>query len=446
MTDRRYWNEEMETADPEQLLALEQQRFRQQLEWVWERSPFYRRKLTEAGIDVASVRLADLGHLPFTTKDEIRRSQQEHPPLGGHACVPLNQVARIHASSGTTGLPTLVGCTARDRKMWLELMCRCLWAEGARPGERALVAVTMGWWIAGVSFLDALQHMGAVVLPAGNAEPARTIAVLQRTGVDFVCTTPSYATYLADFCRDRLQMEPAKLGVRHLPLGGEPGAGIPDVRRQLEAAWGCPVYDNMGTADFSTLIWTECEAQNGMHFMGQGFIVPEILDPETLKPVPLQTGVVGELVYTAIWRECVPLIRFRIGDLVRVEGTGRCDCGRTGLRIRCVGRADDMLIVRGVNVYPSAVLDVVSSFAPQTTGEMAIMLDRPGTRQEPPLRVVVEHGAEPGALDALKHRLEAEIRQRLIFRAQVELVPPGTLAPKGAMKRQLVRMVTGREG
>lgn len=438
MTDRPCWNPELETPDPEQLAPVEEQRLREQLAWVWERSPFYRQKLAAAGVDVAAVRLADLAGLPFTTKDEVRRTQEEAPPLGGHTCVPLSEVVRIHASSGTTGAPTLVGATARDRQMWVELMCRCLWAEGARPGQRAMVALSMGWWIAGVSFVDALQHLGVTLLPAGNVEPARTLAVVQRLGVDFVATTPSFAAYLADFAQNRLDLDPARLGVRHLALGGEPGAGIPEVRRQLQETWGCPVYDSMGTADFSTLVWSECEYRNGMHFLGQGFILPEILDPATLRPIALTPGATGELVCTAIWRQCVPLIRFRIGDLVRVEGTGRCGCGRTGLRIRCIGRVDDMLIVRGVNVYPSAVLDVVASLAPRTTGEMQIVLDRPGTRQEPPLRVVAEYGPAADDLDALKTSLEGEMRQRLIVQTVVELVPPGTLTPKGAMKRQLV--------
>jgi phenylacetate-CoA ligase len=433
----RFWNEHLETLDPEALWQLEEERLRWQVQWVWERSPFYRQKLSAAGIDPAGVRRADLARLPFTTKEEIRRTQEEHPPLGGHSCVPFSQVVRVHASSGTTGRPTLVGATADDVAMWRELVARCMWAQGVRPGTRAWVALSMGWWIAGISFYEGLQHMGATVLPAGNTELARTLAVVAQTGADYMISTPSFALYIARFAQER-GIDPASLGVRRMGLGGEPGAGIPEVRRLLEETWGCKVYDCMGTADFCTVIWSECEVQAGMHFLGQGLIIPEIIDPASGKPLDPAPGATGELVYTAIQRECVPLLRFRIGDVVRVEGTGRCDCGRTGWRIRCVGRVDDMFIVQGVNVYPSAVVDVVSSFRPRTTGELQIRLPGQGPQVEPPVHILVEHGQTPGDLETLRQELEAALRERLLFRAQVELVPPGTLAPQGSMKRQLV--------
>jgi phenylacetate-CoA ligase len=220
-------------------------------------------------------------------------------------------------------------------------------------------------------------------------------------------------------------------------LGGEPGAGNPNTRRQIEDAWGCKVYDCMGTADVCTVVWSECEAQDGMHFMGQGFVIPEIVDPATGEPIEPVKGATGELVYTAIHRECTPLIRFRMNDIVEVVDDAPCSCGRTSQRIRALGRADDMLIVRGVNVYPSAVADVVRSLSPRVTGHIQILADGPGPTVEPPVRIKVEYG-EDGDLDGLKKDLEGRIRRELIFTADVELVEPGTLAPKGGMKTKLV--------
>jgi phenylacetate-CoA ligase len=210
------------------------------------------------------------------------------------------------------------------------------------------------------------------------------------------------------------------------------------VRKQIQDTWGAKVYDCMGTADFCTVIWSECECQDGMHFFGQGYIIPELLDPATGQVIEAKKGAVGELLYTAIYRECTPLIRFRIGDIVEVLGDGKCACGRTGIRIRCVGRADDMLIVQGVNVYPSAVADVVSSFRPRTTGEIRIFADGSGPNVTPPVRIQAEY--EPGVtgLDELKQELEQAIRHKLIFRAEIELVPKGTLGAQGGMKRRLV--------
>jgi phenylacetate-CoA ligase len=434
----KYWDPEWETADPTALAQKEEERLRDQLAYVYDNSPLYRRKFDYAGVDPSRVRLQDLARLPLTTKKEIRGSQENAPPLGEHACVDWAKISRIHASSGTTGRPTLVGATQRDREMWNDLVARCMWAQGARPESRAWVALSMGWWIAGLSFLEGLQHLGAAVLPGGNTEPERSFSVVQETGLDFMISTPSFAQYLAQTARDRLDLDPASLGLQSMGLGGEPGASLPHIRQQLEETWGCKVYDCMGTADFSTVIWSECEVQHGMHFLGRGFIIPEILDLETEAPLEPKGGARGELVYTAIWRECTPLIRFRMGDLVEVVEDGKCDCGRTGLRIYPLGRADDMLIVQGVNVYPSAVADVVSAFRPRVTGHIEIQADGQGPVVQPPVRIRVEHDEGEQDLDALQAELEKDIRQKLVFRAAVELVPKGTLAPQGGMKTQLV--------
>ena len=432
-----YWDPEWETADPEALIPKIENRLQDQLTYTYNHSSFYKHKFDESGINPSLVGLKDLHHLPFTTKEEIRKSQEVSPPLGEHVCVDWKDISRIHASSGTTGRPTMVGATQRDREMWNELVARCLWAQGARPESRAWVALSLGWWIAGICFFEGLQHLGAAVLPGGNTEAARSFNVIKQTGLDYMISTPSFAQYLARFAREQLDLNPADLGLKHMGLGGEAGGGLPHIRKQIEDDWGCKVYDCMGTADFSTVIWSECEAQDGMHFQGQGLIIPEIIDPKDATPIEPKPGVVGELVYTAIWRECTPLIRFRIGDLVEVVGDGRCDCGRTGLRIRCVGRVDDMLTCLGVNIYPSAVADVVASFRPRTTGHIQIVGDGTGVAVQPPVKIRVEYEQEPN-LANLKAELEKKIREELIFKASVELVPKGTLAPQGGMKTALV--------
>lgn len=431
-----YWDQEWETASPEALLPKIEERLKEQVAFTYRHSLFYQRKFDEAGVDPFNMTINDLARLPFTTKEEIRRSQEAAPPLGEHACVGWDKISRLHASSGTTGRPTLVGATMRDREMWNELVARCLWAQGARPGSRSWVALSMGWWIAGLSFYEGLEHLGAAVLPGGNTEVARSFAVVQQTGLDYMISTPSFVQYLARYAQEELKVDPRTLGLKHMGLGGEAGAGLPHIRKQIEETWGCKVYDCMGTADFCTVIWSECEAQKGMHFQGQGFIIPEIVDLHTQKPLEPKRGVVGELVYTAIYRECTPLIRFRVGDLVEVVDHEPCQCGRTGLRIRCKGRVDDMLTCQGVNIYPSAVADVAASFKPRTTGHIQIKAGQ-GPVVHPPVQIRIEYDQEDN-LTALKEELERTIRDQLIFRASVELVPKGTLAPKGGMKTPLV--------
>ena len=434
MSTRPYWHHVWEASSPEELVPVVEERLRTQLRWVLERSPFYREKL--AGVEPEGFTLDRLPELPFTVKDEVRRTQEEHGPFGGHACVGWDEVARVHASSGTTGQPTLVGATRRDLDGWNEIMARCLWAQGVRPSSRAWVPVPLGWWIAGLSFVEALEHLGAAVLPSGNTEAARTFRVLARTGADYANGTPSLMRHLASVARDELGLDPRSVGLSSIGVGGEPGAGLPHVRRQLEEEWGATVYDNMGTADFCTLLWSECEAQDGMHFMAGGYVHPELVDLETLEPIAIEEGAVGELVYTALNRECTPLLRFRIGDIARIVGTGTCACGRTSFRILCVGRSDDMLICQGVNVYPSAVADVVAAFRPRTTGQLAIEVAGTGPSVAPPVSILVEETENGG----LKTELEARIRSELVFRADVRLVEPGSLARPG-VKTALVRRV-----
>jgi phenylacetate-CoA ligase len=242
--------------------------------------------------------------------------------------------------------------------------------------------------------------------------------------------------------------------LKKLFCGAEPGAGIPAVRAKLEHDWGARVTEGLGNADMAPIIFSECPEQSGMHFNGPDYVIAEIIDPhsndpqnndpQTAETLPLEAGVTGELVYTSLQRECVPLLRFRTRDRVQVLGTS-CACGRTGFKLRCIGRTDDMLIVLGVNVFPSAIRDVVSSFYPATTGEIQIVLDKPGPGVAPPLKVVAECCGDPAASAPLKLEIERKIKATLSVSASVELVHEGKL-PRYEMKGQLVKKAYGVAG
>jgi phenylacetate-CoA ligase len=209
------------------------------------------------------------------------------------------------------------------------------------------------------------------------------------------------------------------------------------VRAKITEEWGARVTEGLGNADMVPIIFGECPDQSGMHYNGQEYVYTEIIDPESGEVLPIETGVSGELVYTSLERECVPLLRFRTRDRVTILGTS-CKCGRTSYKLRCVGRTDDMLIVLGVNVFPSAVRDIVSSFYPQMTGEVQILLDQPGPGVKPPLRVVAEYGNGTQDQPALQKKVEDKIKAVLSVSAAVQLVPAGTL-PRFEMKGQLIK-------
>ncbi len=433
-----YFNPRMETISPGEIEEIQTAKLSRQLSHVYENSPFYRRKFDLAGVNPAGIRtLDDLVHAPFTVKDELRESQLAAPPLGEHACVPMEKVIRIHSSSGTTGRPSYVGITRRDRDIWIEVVARCYYSEGVRPDSRVAMGFGIGFFVGGLPLHDAIEEIGATFIPVGTGASDRLISSIQNIKADILTCTPSYAVYLADYARTRVGIEPKSLGVKRILCGAEPGGGIPGVRQKIQEDWGAEVTESLGNADILPVYAAECQEKNGNHFLGGEFIYLEIIDPDSGERLPMEDGVMGELVATHLERDCVPLVRFRTRDRV-VVWTEPCPCGRKTFRLRCAGRTDDMLILLGVNVWPSAIKDVVSGFEPRTTGEVQILLDQPGPKVEPPLKIKVEHG--PGVIDlpALKSQIEETLREKLIFHPDVELVPPRTL-PRFEMKAQLIK-------
>ncbi len=432
--NRKLWNEEMETLPPEEFERIQASKLMQQLDYVWRESGLYQEKYREAGIERKDIRtLSDISKLPFTEKYEIRESLAASPPLGKHACVSMKEVIRVYSTSGTTGNPTYIGLTAQDRDVWAECAMRSMWACGMRPEN--IVPLPIGTFFIAASYGEAIERLGATLVPVGVGATDRFLGAVRNLGADFVLSTASFPLYLINYC-EKKGIDAEALGIRGFMVGGEPGGGIPHVRKKIEDAFGATVRECMGNGDMMGLMWGECEYKNGMHFIGQGMVHPEVIDPETGDVLEIKEGLTGELVYTSLDRRCQPLIRFRTRDHILVTQT-ECQCGRTGFCVKCIGRTDDMLIVSGVNVYPSAVRDVVGTLLPRVTGEILIQLHEPPPSATPPLKIKVEHGEAPGDLEALKKDIETLIREKLIFASAVELVPPGTL-PKFEYKAKLV--------
>jgi phenylacetate-CoA ligase len=438
--EARYWNPSIETMPWGDVRAMQREKLQRQLDYLVARSGFYQRKLAGAGVEPRSLgRLDDLRHLPFTTKEELRESQVESPPLGEHAAAGLSDVIRIHSSSGTTGRPSYVGVTAHDRDVWTETVSRVYYCEGVRREDIVVHGFGLGFFVGGLPLKDAIENIGATFIPIGTGASDRLITSIRDLGGTVLTCTPSYANYLAEHVRARFEIEPSELGLRRILLGAEPGGGIPAVRERLSEDYGAFVTESLGNADLIPTYAANCDALDGNHFLAPDFMILEVVEPETGDPLELEDDVEGELVATHIDRDCVPLVRFRVRDRVVVK-TSPCPCGRTSPRFTCVGRTDDMLIVAGVNVWPSALKDLITSLHPRTTGAMQVLLSSPPPRVDPPLRVHVEAGPNVGDFQELKRELEGLIRDRLIVKAAVEVVPPDSL-PRFEMKAQLIRKV-----
>lgn len=436
--DGTYFDRALETRPWAVVQAAAFAKAQAQLERVYELSPFYRRKYDEAGVKPALIRTsADFAQLPFFGKDEERLSQEEDAPFGGHLCVSRDEIVRVHASSGTTGRPTFFALTARDVQTWRTIMARTFYTTGIRPTDTAACLANLAMFVGGIPVIDAYMEIGAAAVPIGaNAGTERTIELMRELGVTVMAITPSFAAYLGELVEEQLGVPARDLGLTRMLVGGEPGGQIPAVRRQIMDVWGCPVRDAMGMGEMAGACWGESDDQAGMHFCAQDEIYLELIDPDTAELIPWEHGAQGELIYTAVQREAHPLVRFRSHDHVQVH-LDPTPSGRTAPRITTLGRTDDMLLVRGINVFPSAVRDVVASFVPEVTGHIQIVLPRPGPLVQPPVRVDVEITAPDQ--EAVAERLTDAIRSRLNFTARVCPVADGTL-PRTALKTQYVRV------
>lgn len=435
--NNKFHNETIETMGFGELQSLQEEKLRKQIHYVYKKSKFYQRKFKEVGLvpeDIQSIQ--DLKKVPFTTKDELRESQERNPPLGSHAAVRMAKIIRIHSSSGTTGNPSFIGITQRDQKGWTEITERSIYTWGIRPKDVIIHAVGLTLFVGGLPVKDALEHLGATFVPIGTGASERVIFTTQLLRANVLHCTPSYAIYFSDYLRKK-NIDPKELGIRKIICGAEMGGGVPSIRKRIQEDYDCIVTEGMGNSDAAPIIFGECLEQAGMHFSGQEHILCELIDPDTGNVLEMKEMAKGELVYTHLDRECCPLIRFRSRDHVEVW-TDRCACGRTSFRVRCFGRTDDMLTVLGVNVFPSAIRDVVGSLRPKTTGEIQVVLDRPGPAVTPPVRIETEFSKGVSNLEELKKEIEALLNSRLNFRAAVNLVPEGSL-PRFEMKAQLIK-------
>jgi phenylacetate-CoA ligase len=414
---------EVEARSPDEQLELDDAAYRAQLAYLLERSAFYREKLDIASADEAGG-LADIARLPLTEKRELRETTGRDNPIGAHLCAPPEEIVRIYSTSGTTGTPSYIPLTASDLDNWVTGSARSYAASGARAGQRVVTTYGAGPFVAGAA-LDGLERVGLAHIPVGVGNTERLVRAIDQLRPEVAALTPSYAAYLVEWAAER-DFGLSASSVQRLLVAGEPGGGEPAFRALLEEGWGAQVTEAMGIGDIGVSLWGECEHQQGMHLGARGFVHPELIDPESGAAVEWSDGATGELVLTHLRHRAAPLLRFRTRDHVEAW-VSSCACGRTTPRVRCIGRTDDMLIVRGVNVFPSAVRDIVSAFAPSVSGHILVRPQAEGVKQEPPLPVSVElaRGAEPdGALaDAIRDRL----RNVLVVQTRVDLVPWGSL-------------------
>ncbi|HEY3182965.1 MAG TPA: AMP-binding protein [Gaiellaceae bacterium] len=417
---------DVETRPWAEQLALDDESYRAQLAYLFDRSSFYREKLAAAGFGSARAAggLADVAQLPLTDKRELRATCTPDDPIGTHLCATPSEIVRIYSTSGTTGAPSYIPLTAGDLDNWVTGSARSYAASGVAAGQRIVSTYNAGPFVAGAA-LAAFDRIGLCHIPVGTGNTERLMLAVELLRPEAAVLTPSYAAHLVEWAAER-SVDLRGSSVERVLVAGEPGGGEPAFRAQLEEGWGARVTEAMGIGDIGVSLWGECEEQDGMHLGARGFVHAELIDPETGDAVELEDGATGELVLTHLRHRAAPLLRFRTRDHVQVR-MSPCRCGRTGPRVRCIGRTDDMLIVRGVNVFPAAVREVVSAFAPDVSGQILVRPQAAGVKQEPPLPVTVELSRDRAGDAALAEAIRERLRNVLVVQTRVELVPWGTL-------------------
>ena len=414
------WNEYHECMEREKLASLQGERLRDMVERVYFNVPFYRNKLQEQGIEPGDIRtIDDLKKLPFTTKQDLR----DNYPFGLFA-VPQDSVVRLHASSGTTGKSTVVGYTHNDIMMWAEVVARSLTMAGITKDDIVQVAYGYGLFTGGLGVHYGAEKVGASVIPISGGNTKKQLQLMEDFGSTAIACTPSYAAFLGEALAEE-KIDRSKIKLKAGVFGAEPWTE--QMRTEIQNLLGIKAYDIYGLSEvIGPGVSMECSCQSGMHVFEDHFI-PEIIDPETGEVLPY--GELGELVFTTVTKEALPLIRYRTRDLTRLHA-GRCDCGRTLVRMeKCVGRSDDMLIIRGVNVFPSQVESVLLEMS-ETRPHYLLVVDRENNLDTLEVQVEIEEqffSDEVKELEGLRKRIGSNLTSMLGLHATVRLVEPGTI-------------------
>ncbi len=426
-----YWNPRIERMPIEDLHKMQEERLRYFVRYAYNHSLFYRQRFMEAGVEPDDIKkLSDVTKLPFTSKRDLRDT---YPT--GMFCLPKNWVVRYHVSSGTTGKPTVVGYTQSDVDTWSESLARGLTSIGLGRGDIIQVSYGYGLFTGGLGLHYGSERIGATVLPTGTGNTERQIELMQDLGSTAIACTPSYFLYINEVAqkmgvsiRDDTKL---KAGI----FGAEPWSD--ETRRRIEDSTGIKAYDIYGTSEMSGPLFTECHLQNGIHIWADMFLI-EVIDPKTMEQV--DDGERGELVVTSLDKWAFPLIRYRIGDIT-ILNNEPCECGRTHPRImRILGRTDDMIIVRGINVFPSQVESVLMRI-PEIGNNYQIIVDRKGPLDVMTVKVEVTESAfsdKIADLMSLSNEVSRQLKSVLNITAEVELVEPGAIPRSEGKARRVI--------
>ncbi len=394
-----------------------------QLAYVCEASGFYRERFRLDGQRLL-LTVEDLPFLPFTSRADLQADQEAHPPFGRYLAAPSDRVSRVHRTSGSTGRALLIALSATDIEQSVAIGAACFRSAGVGGGDLVIHCLNYCMWSGGLTDHQALERSGAGVVPYGVGKSSELIEMIRRIQPTGIHCTPSYLGTLEERLAADFGLAPRELGLRIGLFGGEGGLQEPAFRQRIEQTWGIRAMDaNYGMSEVLSMFGSECAARCGLHFFGADSLYAELKALNSDETFAMEQGVSGELVLTHRVRECQPLVRYRTSDIIEVTATEPCTCGRTSPRFRVIGRVDDMLVIRGINVFPGRVVDAIHRFSDRLTGEYRVQVSREAPIRE--FRVVAEERS-PGTSPRLADELADALEKSLSVRPTIQLVAAGT--------------------
>ncbi len=420
------------------LQILQQNSWQRQRQYVAGSSVFYQhlwngRPLPED--------LGDLATLPLSTKVQLRNSQENHSPFGNYIAAPQSRVVRLHRTSGTSGQAMNLALSARDCEIMETVGGRSHRAAGLTSAHTVVHCLNYQMWMGGVTDHLTLEKTSATVVPFGTGGTELLIRTIREIGINAISCTPSYPAVLERVLKEKFpDLHPRDLGLKLGLFGGEAGLDDPSLRERLRETWGMePRNANYGVSDVFSNFAAQCEHDTRLHFLAGDVLYPELIDPDTETPLPVEAGQQGELVLTHLERDCQPLVRFRTGDILAIDETDPCPCGRTGMRFRVIGRSDDMVVVRGLNLFPTMIAAVINEFS-ELSGDYRIVLQQKPPHDMLPVQVELAKGQQ--ASDALGQNIERAIKSKLGARAAVTFLPENSFPVTEGKTSRVVRTYT----
>ncbi|NIY75678.1 phenylacetate--CoA ligase [Thalassospira sp. HF15] len=421
----------------DQLIPHIQSSWASQADYVAQNSALYR-DLWQGKAPPKDIR--DLAELPLSDKSQLRVSQADHPPFGNYLASGRDKAVRLHRTSGTTGQAMNLALSDRDTKITQIVGGRSHRTAGLTPGHTVVHCLNYQMWMGGLTDHMTLEETGALVVPFGVGGTELLVRTIQEVGITAISCTPSYPAVLERVIAEKFPgLKPRDLGLELGLFGGEPGLDDPAFRDRLRSVWGMePRNANYGVSDVFSNFAAQCPHDTRLHFLASDVLYPELIDPDTGAPLELRAGAKGELVLTHLIRDCQPLVRFRSGDIIAIDETEPCVCGCTGFRFRVVGRSDDMVVVRGLNLFPSMVAAVIGQFA-ELSGDYRIPLDQPPPYDVLPVSVEMAKDQNGDIPDGLAATVEKEIKKVLGATARVTILPAGSFPVTEGKTKRVIR-------